>query len=311
MARSESRHFTSLLGAYSSGRGVRGGGTAISESDVPFTVLIPASPVPSHPQTVLVERAIRSLGLLQSAGRPEVIICHDPPRPSADARTVTDFERYLRRLERKARSWPGTRIVVAPEWGNLTGNLRHGLSFVRTEFVLILQHDFYFVREVDMDALVRAMRSNPQLKYVRFNKRSNLPRRADGRSDERISFFQEETHGGIALCRTLSWSDIPHICRVDYYRDVVFPLVGTSKTFPEAVCNPLVNRSTHETFGTYIWGELGSPKAVGHANGRALEREGALRRAYGWVASRTRLRSRAKFVLSSLHRHLVRRSDSE
>lgn len=264
-------------------------------SDGPrLTVLIPASPVPSHPSLHLVEQAVRSLDLLEVSRRPPIVICHDQPRPDASPEVERRYRRYLRRLERHLSGRRDVRSVLAPEWGHLAGNIRHGLEFVETEFVLILQHDFFLLRPIDIEPILDLLAVEPDIKHVRFNKRSNVAEGFDGYDDGREQFFSEVHFDGLKLCRTLAWSDNPHICRTDYYGEVVLPIVGEERTAPEIVVDPIATPERHREFGTFVWGGLGDPPAVGFSKGRTMPSPSALRSALLAARSRLRIRSRLR-----------------
>jgi len=233
-----------------------------------LTVLIAASLVPSHPRTDLVEQVLDSVRHVRTVRPLDVIVCHDPPRPDATSRDRRRFDEYIGRLERLAVQRGDFRVTVADRWGHLVGNLRHVLEQVETEFMLVLQHDWMLVEPLPIDDLITMMTRHPEVRHLRFNRHPNLPVHWDGKRPERVEFFEEVELDGQRLCRTLAWSDIPHLCRVDYYRDVILPIVGDRQTFPEFVCDPLSVPRTHELFGTYLYGPYGREPTSVHLDGR-------------------------------------------
>jgi hypothetical protein len=266
-----------------------------------LTVLVPASPIPSHPSTAVVARALDSFLLNLPDGSFRTVICHDPPSPSATAATVRAFSRYLRRLERVATADRyrrlGVEVTVAPHWGHLAGSLRHVIALVRTEFVLVFQHDFFLTEPLPVLELVAMMRRHPEVKHLRLNRKTNLPRFWDGRTEERRDFFAERTFAGVTVCRTLAWSDNPHLARTDYYTDLVLPLVGERPTFPEDVCDPLNTAASHAQFGTFIYGGVGRPATVGHLDGATYVPPSRSQRVVTAIRARLRIRSRVRALL--------------
>jgi len=260
----------------------------------PLTVLMPANLIPTHPRIDVLERALDSLELLQTSRPLDVLVCHDPPRPDASAEDRRRFARYLARLERSVVRTGRARMTVAPQWGHLTGSIRHALPEVHTEFMLVFQHDFFIVEPLPVDELIEMMRRHPQVRHLRFNRKPNLPRLWDGDGAQRAAFFAEVELDGQRLCRTLAWSDNPHLCRADYYRDVVLPMVGERQTFPEDVCNARSTTETHDLLGTFIYGGYGQERTIRHLDGATHTRPPLPRRILHAVRQRLRLRSRLR-----------------
>lgn len=231
------------------------------------TILIVASPIPTHPRTSVLDGAIASLPMLQTEGLPPVIIAHDAPRPGAPRRVLRRYRRYLARIQERYESSRRFKVVVASEWGCLAGNIANGLRHVGSEFVLVLQHDFRFVQEISLDRLVQMMKDFPHVRHLRFNKNLNRAKEWDGNFE---GFFKEMDVGGIKVCRTAAWSDNPHLCRKDYYTDFVLPLMAGEKTFPEEVLNPRARPENHAEHGTYVYGAFRAAPTVDFVDGRNL-----------------------------------------
>ena len=260
-----------------------------------MTVLIVASPVPSHPSTKLVDEAVASLRHLKSRSPLPVVISNDGVRPGSSGLTRWRYGRYLDRLRTKYGHRPGYTVLSAHEWRHLGGVIEDGLRAVATEYVLVLQHDFYFTREVDLDRLVRIVAEDDRLKHIRFNKVPNWPVEWDAIGK---GFFEAGLYGASAsdqleLCRTLAWSDNPHLCRSDYYEKVVFPVTGGTLNYPEEKIKPLVSADAHDRFGTFVLGSLGEEPYVSYRDGRrygTLENFAPIRRFRAAVRLRTRIR---------------------
>jgi hypothetical protein len=131
-------------------------------------------------------------------------------------------------------------------------------------------------------SLLTAMQEAGHIRHVRFNLRPNVPIGYDGDSEGRRRFFKEElihvpdsspSGAPIALTATIGWSDQNHLCRADYYRCLVLPLMRGRKTFPESVLNPIAASSTHQILGTYIYDHIDAAEAIRHVDGRAVGRD--------------------------------------
>lgn len=122
----------------------------------------------------------------------------------------------------------------------LTSVLKHGLQFVKTPFVCLVQHDmpFRFPGTIDFEAIALDMARFPELKYVLFNfwSDNSIRRDKDGNANHSYDYLigEEMTSAAsnITYMRTTSWSDNNYICRTRYilnmvnhplYKDVLFP----------------------------------------------------------------------------------------
>jgi hypothetical protein len=242
-----------------------------------LTIVVTASPIPSHPSTAGIDEVIESLKFLGIRDHVRVILAHDAPRSRKNPRGAVAYRKYLEKLRLKY-SEPRFSLLTRTRWGHLSQTLVNAVDHISTPFVLVLQHDLPFVRHVNLSALLDVMESNPEIKHVRFNKRENFAAAWDANDDRfrinpisRSQFFSEvrarSSHGEVSLVQTLAWTDQNFLCRTAYVRDIVSPLVARLRCFPERVLNPLNTESTHLFFGTYVWGPLGAPPAIKHSDG--------------------------------------------
>ncbi|CAJ1448480.1 unnamed protein product [Effrenium voratum] len=101
--------------------------------------------------------------------------------------------------------------------------LAAGLAEVSSEFVLVVQHDWLFVKDVDLTSLVAAMDSDAAVKYIGMQSLTTLgyARRMQLRYSLRLPPARE-VHG-LRLVPQLLWYDKPHLCRCKHYTEVVLP----------------------------------------------------------------------------------------
>ena len=94
------------------------------------------------------------------------------------ASNYTEFKRRLREIcyEADASSpFVNTSVVELEERQGYGFALRHALRHcVSTQYVCVIQHDRTFMRETPIEEVIQVMRSNPGVKYVGMNQRSNL-----------------------------------------------------------------------------------------------------------------------------------------
>jgi hypothetical protein len=185
---------------------------------------------------------------------------------------TSDFNLYLESVKKSFELNSNVTIFVNPNHVFLSGNIKKALDLVKTRFVLIMQHDLAFCSEVNVPALIEVMKSNDQIKHVRFNKRSNNVREGwdfyiKARAEFIRQFDFETDNGNLSLLRTLAWSDQNHLTTVEYYKNLVLPLCGKFKVYPEDLLNPFTRPGLFSTFGNYVYGNLNTEATIEDLDG--------------------------------------------
>lgn len=241
-------------------------------SDEEVTIIILAHPVKSHPSTELIEKAYNSLAHLGLGKRVKVIIAHDAPKKNLAKDRILDFNHYLENVKIFFKSEVNVTILANRKHEFLSGNIKKALGLVKTPFVLIMQHDLAFCSDVNIPALIEVMKSNDHIKHVRFNKRGNSVREGwdfyiKARAEFIRQFDFQTTKGDLSLLRTLAWSDQNHLTTVNYYKNLVLPLCGRFKVYPEDMLNPFTRPGLFSTFGNYVYGNLSTDATIEDLDG--------------------------------------------
>ena len=193
------------------------------------TVILCTSPVKTNPSTALIEETVGSMRHYASAleGCPCIVIC-DGYKIRAENRyrsgqvTVDGgekYEEYLRRL----RKLNFGRIVRCSERLGFGFALKKALTYVRTPFVCVVQHDRNFVRRVDIESLVAELEKHQSwLKYIGLPTTTTLhyPRFVLSKYAFRIE--PKRLSPSITVVPLLQWYDSTHICATQHYRDFVY-----------------------------------------------------------------------------------------
>jgi hypothetical protein len=222
-----------------------------------LTIIITASYIPTHPSIQLIREVIESLRYTNCSDIP-VLLAHDyNPHPH--------YATYLKNLEMYIADKPNFKIILRDSKGHLTGNVRHALTFVNTEFILLLQHDLPFIRQLPpLSKVIEDMKANPSLKHVRFNRLINTYNMYDkywlfGKQVSSINFIYTRTPG---------WSDQNHLARTSYYKDLIMKECKDG-TFMEAQLYwSIKDETSHEDYGTYLFGKLEEAPYTGDLDGR-------------------------------------------
>lgn len=228
---------------------------------VEYSVIITASFILSHPSIAFIQFVIESLKYIHMDKDTPIILAHDY---SEDHK----FKEYLTNLNKYISNYSNIRIVVRDSFGHLTGNVRNAFDFITTEYVLIIQHDLPFIRHFEIEKVIEDMKKNPELKHVRFNKRANIKKVSDAQND---LFGKQIVSNNYTYTRTPSWSDNNHLCRSDYYRDIILKECDDGRPMESYLINKSQTEEIHNKYGTYIFDAINKPAYIKHIDGRKLK----------------------------------------
>tara|TARA_B110000977_G_C11039869_1_gene478455 strand:+ start:586 stop:1332 length:747 start_codon:yes stop_codon:yes gene_type:complete len=228
-----------------------------------LTIIITASYIPSHPSTYCITNVIESLKFLNLEPGIKVILTHD----FSDNDNYANYIENLYIYTQKNTDFV-FEIVVLSKHGHLTGNIRNAFNHVHTQFVLVIQHDFPFIRNINIKQIIEDMLENPRLKHIRFNKRKTIKKGFDALN----SLFGEQTKcKNFSYTRTPGWSDNNHICRTEYYQNIVLTECKDGKPMEQFLHGKVKNIKRHQKYGTYIFDVLNSEKYIDHLDGRKYQ----------------------------------------
>jgi hypothetical protein len=247
-----------------------------------LTILITANFVKSHPKIKFIKQVIDSLSLCGIDQDTPIVITHDALNTKiAKNDEVDGYKQYFINLKQYCEEetlYKNLIVTETDQWGHLTLNVKHGMQYVNTKYVLVLQHDIAFVEKVPVYDLIDLMEKHKEIKHLRFNTRTNLPtwQEWDGWKKDGKTVFQEVDFDGVKLCYTQAWSDQSHIVTKEYYENIVFPdCAGSDVYIMLDVMENRLNPKCHENqarYGTYIYGRYELPKTTKHLDGQETGR---------------------------------------
>lgn len=183
------------------------------DPDGDVTVVVPTSPIPSHPDTAVIEQTVASIR--HHLPTADVIVTADRPRPELAHRT-DDYDEYLRRLFWLANhQWANVRVTVAPEWLHQAGVAARAFDRVSTPLVLFVEHDTPLNADpIEWDDLVRPLLAGT-LDVIRLHYEGTV-------NDAHRHMLVDDAPtriDGAPVWRTWQWSQRPHLARADRYRE--------------------------------------------------------------------------------------------
>lgn len=165
--------------------------------------------------------------------------------------------------------------LVVTDNSNLSQNLINSIENINTKYVFILEHDWEFISNINLSSLITLMDNYNNINYIRFNKRKTIL------FEPFDSPLEEINIDGINLLKVWSYSGNPHIVRTSFLKDIVVKVIEISKwkNHPkrgmEASMTELIKLkakkfglgTSHNMFGTYIYGKMGDNAVVTHIGG--------------------------------------------
>jgi hypothetical protein len=226
-----------------------------------YSVIITASFIKSHPSIDFIKYTIDSLKHINMHKDTPIILAHDY---SSDS----NYNKYLENLKNYISDKKNIQIVVRDTHGHLTGNIRNAFNFIKTKYVLIIQHDLPFVRDFKIEKVINDMIKNPELKHVRFNKRENKKKGSDSLNN---LFGKQIKSQNYTYTRTPSWSDNNHLCSSEYYRDIILKECKDGRAMESYLIKKSTTEEIHNRYGTYLFDAINKPLYIKHIDGRRSE----------------------------------------
>ena len=223
-----------------------------------YSIIITASFIKSHPSIEFIRCVIDSLKHIHMDKDTLIILAHDY---SEDSR----FTEYLKNLNNYISDYKNIKIVSRNSHGHLTGNIRNAFNEITTEYVFLIQHDLPFIRDFEIEKVIEDMKNNPELKHIRFNKRANIKTGSDAFND---LFGKQIVSKNYTYTRTPSWSDNNHLCRSDYYRDIILKECKDGMPMEHYLIRKSQTEDIHNKYGTYILDEINKPAYIKHIDAR-------------------------------------------
>lgn len=202
-----------------------------------LTVLIPTSPIPSHPSTEIIEQTINSIRERLDS---EIILMIDGVRDEQKDRTA-NYNEYVRRLLWKCNfEWKNVYPILFETHQHQANMCREALKHVRTDKILYVEHDTPLTGEIPFQEIM-----DLDANVVRLMHEANI-------LEPHQYLMLDE---GNRFTKTAQWSQRPHIASTEYYRKIIeeyFPPSG--RTMIEDKMHGVLANAYH-TRGLVGWNE--------------------------------------------------------
>lgn len=182
-----------------------------------ITVIIPTSPIPSHPSLEIVQQTIASVR--HHLPTADIILQIDGLRKESKDRKEAYDEYKTKVLWKCLHEYKNVLPVVFDGLHHQSGMLRETLDLVKTPLILYVEQDapLRVDRKIDWDKCIDFIISG-EANTIRFHHEEIIPKEHDN-----LMIGVKD-----GFMRTIQWSQRPHLSTKLYYEEVILP------TLPEA-----------------------------------------------------------------------------
>lgn len=187
-----------------------------------ITVIVPVSPIDSHPDTRILAETVESIRYHHPTA--EIFITFDGVRPQQEHLRAAYEQHIFNALWLADHTWGNVVPFIFDEHLHQTGMLRAVIDHIRTPYMMYVEHDTPLVTDEPIDwPAVLHMLDTGESNSVRFHHEAVIP-------DDHTHMM----HGQDGLfLRTSQYSQRPHIATVAFYRRVLDQFSPDAKSFIE------------------------------------------------------------------------------
>lgn len=230
-----------------------------------ITVLIPVSPIPSHPSTEVIDQTVASVR--ERLPDSEIIIMFDGI-PADKMGFKTDYEQFKSRLLWKINNTMGNATpIVFDQHMHQSGMMREALGLVRTPLVLFLEQDTPLHNDIPFEQLVEPVKTG-YINLLRFHFEAKIHP-----EHEHLMLDHEPIEIlGQPFLRTRQWSQRPHLASTQYYRDICQKYWDNEPRFIEHIMYGIVAEGgdNYDEHRLHIYAPEGTLVRSKHLDGRRL-----------------------------------------
>lgn len=236
-----------------------------------LSVLIPTSPIPSHPSTAILDETISNIRKYTDA---KIIIMFDGIHHSLELRKP-DYMEYLHRVSVKieGKDYGDCGIIVFNEHTHQSAMTKTVLQYeVETPLIMFCEHDTSPIGDIPFQQLCDFVQHDEQINYLRFNIFEQTPQEHSYLMLSKKPVIKN----GVSMVRTIQFSARPHIAKADWYLKILKDCFGIGeKMMIEDRMHSIVQESYKElkkdVFGLAIYAPEGSQLRSYHSDGRGAD----------------------------------------
>lgn len=239
------------------------------DADSLVTVIIPTSPIKSHPDVSILDETIFSIR--KHLPNAEIILTFDGVRSEQEDRR-DDYEEFIRRILWKCnREYKNVLPLIFEEHSHQTGMAREALKYIKSPLLLYVEQDTPLVLdfEIPFNGLANKIMDGTS-NMIRFHFEAVIPK-------EHLHMMHGSEESDIPLLRTSQWSQRPHLASVAFYKRILSENFSKkSKSFIEDLMHGVLDQAYKLDgmngwlqYRVHIYAPEGNMKRSYHTDGRA------------------------------------------
>lgn len=226
-----------------------------------ITVLIPISPIPSHPSTEVIDQTVASIR--ERLPDSEIIFMFDGI-PAWLAEYQDQYEQFKQAMLHKINFELGVATpLVFDRHMHQSGMTREALKLVRTPLLLWSEQDTPLHNDIPMAKIAEVV-STGYANLVRFHHEASVHPEHEYLMLDR----QPIDILGVPFLRTRQWSGRPHLASTRFYRDIAEKYFSKNPTFIEHDLYGRVVDGDYDEFRLHIYAPDGTLVRSKHLDGR-------------------------------------------
>lgn len=230
-----------------------------------ITVLIPVSPIPTHPSTEIIDQTIASIRERLPTS-PIIVMFDGVAAPLMHMKA--DYEEFTRRmLWRISHELENAVPLLFTEHKHQSLMTKAALELVRTPMVLWSEQDTPLHNDIPFEALASVVTTG-YANLIRFHHEATIPE--DHRPlmlDQSPIYILDEP-----FIRTTQWSGRPHLASTKFYREIASKYWDNQPRFIEHIMYGIVVEGAYDEFRLHIYAPPRTLVRHKHLDGR---RQGA------------------------------------
>lgn len=227
-----------------------------------MTIIVPTSPIPSHPSTEIIEKTIKSIREHTSM---DIIITIDGIRDEQQ-QMAGFYKEYVRRLLWKCNfEWENVMPIFFTEHVHQSGMIKEALKHVTTPLLMYVEHDTPLSSDEIPWEMISKVLLQGDANVIRFHYEDKIPKEHE--------YLMLHDHDIPFFTATKQWSQRPHVARTDFYTDLMQYFSPDSNCFIEDRLYTQCVSGEFDAWRVYIYTPPGGIKRSLNLDGRAGDRK--------------------------------------
>lgn len=226
-----------------------------------ITVLIPVSPIPSHPSTEVLEETIQSIR--DRLPDSEIIVMFDGV-PAWNEQYREAYESFTHRMLWKCEhEYGNVTPLVFDKHSHQSLMVKEGLKLVRTPLILFSEQDTPLTGEIPFEGMGKVITTG-YANLIRLHHEASVHP-----EHEYLMLDHEPIHIlDIPFLRTRQWSQRPHLASTKFYRYIADKFWDDEPRFIEHIMYGIVVDGDYDEFRLHVYAPEGTLVRSLHTDGR-------------------------------------------